>query len=431
MITRIEQYNRNTYSIGLQYGSENNKRVDKLNAFLLVLSPILQHYKGIYKNAGFTVIFLVAVISIMHLFTRIKSGRFDVKCLKAIVPLLIFQVYKMVDHSISVNKLLYGIFMLIVFIAIACGSINIKYIVKYATIIGSLAAICLIIQYIFFYFFKQHIIMVPFSMLLPESDVWIMGVQTGLYGLRGIRSGFYRPSAFFLEPSHLFIYCFPMLCINLFQPAINNWRKRKAILLSLAMILSTSGMGIMVTITLWIIYFALYGHSLAVTKKSKLYNLFNVNNILFVMFIIITILVAYFLIPIFRNSVLRIFGLVNGERSSAIDGRTRLAKNLVYELTGKDLFFGVTDNVDEINFNLPGFYATLYKNGIIGVILSYFFYIRGFIKLKDSFFWLNIIIVMISFFTAHTHGTFYMLYYVVLLINGYHHSYQQLNIQNV
>lgn len=422
MILRIKKYNNQTFVDGLQYGYKNNQWIDRLNAFLLALSPILQHYKGIYRNAGFTVLFFVVVISFFRLFMHGMERRIDSNCIRAIVPMFLFQIYKIFDHSVTVSKTLYGLFMLLFFFEIASGAINTKYFVRCATTIGSLAAVCLILQYITFYIFGKHTIMIPVSALLPECDAWLLGVKTGLYGLRGVRSGFYRPSAFFLEPSHLFLYCFPMLCVNLFLPNMNSWRKRKAILLSAAMLLSTSGMGVTITVFLWIVYIMLYNSSSAASNRAKVWNLFKGRNVLLLIVFIVTIIVAYFRIPVFQNSADRILGAINGGNTSAIDGRTKLARDLIRGTSGKYLLFGITDNVDDINFNLSGFFATVYKYGIIGILLSYLFYVQGLFRLQSAFFWLSSIIVVISFFTAHTHGTFYMLYFVVLLINGYHRS---------
>ena len=35
---------------------------------------------------------------------------------------------------------------------------------------------------------------------------------------------------------------------------------------------------------------------------------------------------------------------------------------------------------------------------------------------------ISAIILVISFFTAHTHGTFYMVFYTIFLMNGYYES---------
>lgn len=420
MKIRLREFRDDIFDELVTYGSNNITLIDKICALLLALSPILQHYKGVYLNAGFSVLLLISPYVMMKLVVKLMGGRHDSKCFGAIIPLLFFQLYKMVDHGASGGKILYGFFMLMIFTAVAYGCINIKCFVKYAAVISVTAGILLILQYICFYLLHFHLQLVPSSLLLPESSAWISGVQTGLYGLRGVKNGFYRPSAFFLEPSHLFIYTFPTLCILLLSPNMNKKRIRMAILISIGMILSTSGMGVVIAIGVWIVYFALYRSNCGKENVANLKNLFSGKNVLMLVAIVAVLIFAYFRVEVFRSMISRIFSSGSAGGSTAIDGRTRLARMLVGGLSGTSLLFGLTEDVSDINFNLSGFYSTLYKYGLVGVALSYLFYASGIFKLKGAYFWMTLIIVVISFFTAHTHGTFYMLYYVIVIVNGYH-----------
>lgn len=404
----------------IMYGIENKAFLDKLCAMLLALSPILQHYKGIYINAGLFVLILLVPYLSLKLILIIQNKSEDIYCVVALIPLVLFQLYKMVDHTISMGKVIYAAFIIVVFVAIACGCVNIKYFIKCTTLISVAASICLIAQYGCFYLFGFHLQFVPTQFLLPESSAWILGVKTGLFGINGEPNGFYRPSAFFLEPSHLFLYSFPVLCLLLLSPDINKKRKQCAVLVSTGMILSTSGMAVATTIGIWIVYYAFYNSKNNQTNIARLKNMFSAKNLLILFLILIVLIIAFFEIEIFQNTVLRIFSTGDTGSSTAIEGRTRLARMLVNGMSGKTLLVGVTENVNEINFNLSGFYATLYKYGVIGIVLSYLFYVLGVLRLKGSGFWISLIIVIISFFTAHTHGTFYMLYYVIVIMNGYH-----------
>lgn len=404
----------------ITYGLNNTTLLDRICAFFLALSPILQHYKGLYVNAGLSVLVLVSPYLILKLFIKLHRTYYDMRCVSAIIPLLLFQLYKMIDHTISINKTFYALFIIVVFAAIACGCINTKYFVKYTTLVSLMAGWLLIIQYILYYLLRFHLQLVPISLLLPESSQWILGVQTGLYGITGKSNGFYRPSAFFLEPSHLFLYSFPVLCLLLLSPNINKRRKRIAILVSAGMLLSTSGMGAAIAIGIWIVFFAFYNSRNSQENIAKLKNLFSGKNIMILLGILILLVVAFFRIEIFRNMVLRIFSSGSTGSSTAIEGRTRLARMLVEGMSGEALLIGVTENVSDITFNLSGFYATFYKYGIIGLVLSYLFYVQGIFKLKGAGFWVNVIVVAISFFTAHTHGTFYMMYYVIVTMNAYY-----------
>lgn len=104
--------------------------------------------------------------------------------------------------------------------------------------------------------------------------------------------------------------------------------------------------------------------------------------------------------------------------SNAIEGRTAQGLNLIRNLTGIKLLVGVTSTTEGILFNMAGFTATLYKFGIIGVFLSYMFYVKNAIYQKAAYKWIAIVIVVVSFFSAHTHGIFYMLYYTIILMMG-------------
>lgn len=404
------------------FGLENDMILDKFCAFLLAVAPILQHYKGIYQNAGFTLLIILFPYIMLKLFLKIRDSKIEIKCMTAIMPLILFQLFRMVDHNVSITKLAYAIFFVLLFFSIAHGCINIYFFIKSAIVISCIAGGLLIIQYILFYLFEFHLQLVPTSFLLPESSAWIAGAQTGLIGVTGTPNGFYRPSAFFLEPSHLFIYCFPMLCLTLLSPNMTKGKFNASLIITAGIILSTSGMGIAVAIGIWGVYFALYDSMQNKNNIASVYNIFTKRNICLLIGLVVLLIILYFQVDFIKNTIDRIFISEDSGRSSAIGGRTQRANMLLERLSGSDWIFGLTEDVSDINFNLPGFHATLYKYGIIGIILSYGYYVIGLLKLKGQFFWISFIIILISFFTAHTHGTFYMLYYVIILMDGYYHA---------
>ena len=249
------------------------------------------------------------------------------------------------------------------------------------------------------------------SLLVSQNVIWVKNaVNLGAIGRT------YRPAGFFLEPSHFFLYSFPIIAVLLLSANNNKPRFRTALFLSLGLVLSTSGMGIAVALGLWVLYYALYRN--AKNNNVMISKLLNVLTVLVLLIFGILFLLAYQFIPFFQNSVDRIF--VEDETTNAIDGRVRLAQNYVKSISGKAVWFGTPGVTQELNFNLSGFFATYIRWGIIGLILSYWFYVRGLFKLKGAYFWISLIIVFISYFTAHTHGTFYMIYFGVFLLNGYY-----------
>ena len=85
-----------------------------------------------------------------------------------------------------------------------------------------------------------------------------------------------------------------------------------------------------------------------------------------------------------------------------------------------NMLFGTAGVNADLDFSTSGFYATYIRWGIFGLIFSYWFYIQGLFKLKGAYFWFSALMLLLSFFTAHTHGTFYMVYFVTVLMNGYY-----------
>ncbi|MCR5659283.1 MAG: hypothetical protein K6G25_08160 [Bacteroidales bacterium] len=405
------------------YGSENTSFGDKVCALVLALAPLLQHYKGVVQNAGFTVLLLITPILFLRTYFKLKIGVVDKKSFYAIIPLIIFYFYTIIIRDFNVMRLGYVLLLSWIFICVSNGSINISYFFKYAIRIAVLATIAIIIQFISHNLLGRTIDFRPLSLLTTQENIW---VRTSVnYGEAGFM---YRPSGFFLEPSHFFLYSFPIITVLLLS--VNRDRKdfRTALFLSLGLLLTTSGMGIAVLVGLWTLYFLVY-------KKVDDYSfnilkVINVRNVVIIVLLLIVFYLAYRTIPFIQNAVDRIFS--DDDATNAIDGRVRLVTDYVSGISGRAVWFGrPIGELDDLDFNIPGFFATYIKWGIVGLIFSYWFYGQGLFKLKGPYFWLSLIIVVISYFTAHTHGTFYMLYFVVFLMNGYFESSWNYEIQDI
>lgn len=395
----------------VSFGEHNNLFIDKLCAFCLAISPILQHYMGPFEDAGHSILILFFPYVLLRLLYKMRS--FRIADLGVVAMLIIFYLYRVVDHGPTFFKLAQRMLIIIYFMAIALGCINVKRVLKTAYYVSIAASVCIIIQYFCFYAFGFHLQLVPASLLLPRAGQWILGAQTGLAGITGRLGTFYRPSAFFLEPSHIFLYIFPHLFIMLLSQNMNRWRIRRAMLITLALVLSTSGMGISVAAGAWALYFGL---SSGKQNIIKIWNIFKPKNVMALMVLLLLLVSMYFTIPTIGKSVDRILG--NTGRVDAISGRTTQSIAIIKSLAGSKLLFGVVESTSDFEAHMPGFMGTLYRYGLIGIILSYAFYVRCFFKLKAEYFWISFVIISVSFFSAHTHGTFYMLYYVIILLEG-------------
>ena len=396
------------------YGSENISFGDKFCALLFALAPLLQHYKGIVENAGFTVLILITPMLFLRTYYKLKVGLVNKKCFYAIIPLIIFFFYTILIRDFNGMRLGYVLLLSWIFFCVSNGSINISYFFKCATRIAILATIAIIIQFISHNLLGRTIDFRPLSLLSTQENIW---VRTSVnYGAAGY---LYRPSGFFLEPSHFFLYSFPIITVLLLSVNRDKRSFQTALFVSLGLLLTTSGMGIAALIGLWTLYFLIYKKVTDYTLSSLIKQL-SVRSIVIVILLGIVLYLAYRFVPFIQNAIDRVF--VEDETSNAIDGRTRLVKNYVSGITGRAVWFGTPNAMADLDFNIPGFFATYIKYGIFGLLFSYWFYLQGVFKLKGPYFWLSIIIVVISYFTAHTHGTFYMLYFVFFLMNGYYES---------
>lgn len=398
--------------------------IDKLIAVLLAMSPILQHYKGIFGNAGVTVL----IICFPFLVGKILMiGKLYAESIFFVMPLILFDIYKSIDHGFSVSSLARSVLTMVVYIAISNDYVNRKYFLKVCLFISEMASVLIICQYICFYILGFHLKLVPVNLLLHESSQWIGCVTTGLVSITGSSNGYYRPSAFFLEPSHFFLFVFPQLLLTLLSEGYSKKKMHKALLLTIGLLFSTSGMAIAIVVAAWAFYLLFYSkHS----DKFIIQKLLSVKSIILLIVGVFALVVLYIKVPFVQSTVNRI---VIGDKygNTAISGRTLQANQLLDQMHGGQLLFGVTKDISNIEFNLSGYAATMYRYGLIGVILSYVVYVRGVIQLKRHFRIISMVILVISFFTAHTHGTYHLIYYVLIIIEGFNVQKKGFSINKV
>lgn len=388
--------------------------VSKICAAFLVFCPILQHYKAPVFNAGVFVLIIVSFWLMALTAGNIKNIK--VKDIMPMVPMMIYLVFRVVNHGTSVTEFgqsgVIGIFML----SMILGCIDLKNYVRFASYIAIFASACLVMQYICFYIFGFHLQMVPTELLIDSADQWILGAKTGLYGITGVLRDTYRPSAFFLEPSHAYLYMFPHLVFFLFSEKDKKHSLYPAIFISLGLVLSTSGMGIVAAAAIWILYFIL---------RDKESGSFSVKNIfrpevlkIFAAFIALFI-VLMIVVPFFREAVTRIFIPKEVGGSSAIEGRIKKALQLLDGMTLKDYINGVRDNTSGITFNIPGFADVLYRHGIIGMVLSYSVYVFAVFKSSLPCSIVSLGVLATSLASVHTHATVGIINFSMLIMSGY------------
>ena len=392
------------------------KILDRVAASMLALCPVLQHYRGLIFNAALTVMVIVAAYLVCRIAGKLKS--FRLADLKPVWALIVYMIYRVVDHGTSVTELGQSGVLIIYFMAAAMDCIDLRWMCRTAMVVSGIAALLLVVQYFCYYLLGFHLQLVPTELLLPSADQWVLCAQTGLASINGeIRpNGFYRPSAFFLEPSHVYIYIFPHLMIKLFGKSQSRSRLCQAVILSLGLVLCTSGMGIAAVCLTWGLFLAFYNEQ---TQTFSLRNILRRRTKIILACAAVAFIIAVIVFPPIRTAVVRIFTNDPGKRT-AIGGRVARALEGLRDMSPRQWIFGESDTLQGITYNMPGLIGALQRYGLIGMVLSAEFYTKSIWKLKMPF-WLPAAVILItSFFSAHTHSTVGMMYYVLILMRGYH-----------
>jgi len=391
------------------------RNLDRVAASLLAFCPVLQHYQAPLYNAALTVMVLLVPYLLWRMTFRVKD--FQLKELMPVWALVGYMVFRVVDHGTSVTELGQSAVLTVLFVAAALGCIDIKWMCRTGLVVSCVASGILIVQTVVFYLTGFHIQVVPVSALIDTADQWILSARTGLAGVTGVirTNGFYRPSAFFLEPSHAYIYMFPHLLVVMFGKKHNMKELGLAALMTVGLGLTTSGMGIAVACCAWALYFALFNEQ---EQTFSLRNLARRRTKTVLILAVVGFAGAMIVLPPLRRAVVRIF-TSSATGSSAIGGRVRSAITAISSLSPKQWIIGVSDTTHGMSSNMPGAVAALYRHGLIGMFLSMEFYTKSMWKLKMPFWVAALVIFGTSCFSAHTHSTVGMMYFVLILMRGY------------
>lgn len=395
---------------------------DSLFVYLLAVCPILQNYQGLLVDARATVFVVFFPYVIARFWINNRANWL------IILPLIAFSFYKIIDGGTGIVEIGREGLMCLYLLAAASGVIDTKKFFRCVISVSAIASVLIIIQYLCYYLCGFHLQLVPTSLFLDSSEQWIGMAKTGVISITGSILSFYRPSSFFLEPAHMALYCTPAVLLLLLTPGMNKVRAALAVLISIGVVASTSGMGIMLCLGLWFLFFAFYFCSdreatpISIGKlKIKGFTIkgFTIRpiNILFIVSLLILVVLLYLFVDVFRSSINRILFRVDGY--NAISGRTRSGAHAVSKLKGWDLILGKQNPGSEADWYMSAFYGTIYDYGLVGLVLSYLFYLYSVVKLKRQYFWMALMILGLSYFSVHTHGSSYLLFYCTMLLAGH------------
>lgn len=427
--------------------SENNTRLQKNDivtvldgvvALLLVLCPFLQHYQGILADSRATVLLMVAPYLVIRLWQTNRVMWVPV------VPLVLFSLCKIVDGGTGVSELGREVLVCLVFLAAISGIVDFKAFVRAWIAVAAVGCVLILVQYVCYYVLDFHLQLIPTQLFREGSDQWMGLAETGKISILGNPTKTYRPSSIFMEPSHMALYCVPAQLMLLFSPGLNWRRFALAVLMTVGVVASTSGLGIVLAMGLWFVYLALFcGEKLGdkpilfikgftirerqfkgVKIKDKRYGACTVPgwtvrpiNIVLVGSLLLAAVLMYAFVEVFRDSINRI--LFSQDGYNAVSGRTSSGILAISKLQGSEWLIGKAVEGSEANGYMSGLFESIYKYGLLGAAVSYAFYVISAFKLKRQYCWFALLMLGLSCFTNHTHGSAFMMIFCVYLLGGY------------
>jgi len=323
----------------------NQTKRGRYYAIFLAIVPVLMMYKVPLLDIGIST-FLIAVTmfyAILVIFLHIRQLKLGI-----ILPYILYCIYVIVRSDGDLVNILLCTAIVVHILAFSCGSVNIPRLMKALETISVIASVCVIFQICIHYLFGKHIPMIALDLCIDEFKRNNVGII-----LTGISDNMYRPSAFFLEPSHFAQY---VIVSQISFLAKEKPEYKKAALVSAGIIATTSGMGIILTIFVWL-WFAV----LRSRKKGKSTSFLIAVMILFILLSILS------QVSFFQSATGRITG-DNG--FSAIQGRLLYWDIYIPTMQGSSLIWGMGYNALP-NVYFTGIMEILYCYGVVGVTLFY------------------------------------------------------------
>jgi len=338
-----------------------------------------------------TVLTAVAMIySIMILMRRKIQVPFAI-----LLPFIAYIVYIMTKSNITFAVLCFA--LLINILAMSTKIVNERLLRQIVETISVIAAICVMAQQVIHIATGVHIPLFIGNLFIGElKEQYSVALTTAVI------DGLYRPSAFFLEPSHFAQYCIIGLGSCLFSEHSNI---KKAVLISLGVFATTSGMGFVVTIAMWGWWY--------ITRKK-----ISIGKI--IMLAVISLVALFILNHIsFTQSIIsRITADPDSGDYNAIYGRLWWWDTYFGDFSFSAFMsgFGLDNQPEDAYFT--GFMKQLFCYGIIGTSLLLFFLLQLLIK-SNNLGKACIAIYILLFFFADLTGYVSLLFYIGTFITFY------------
>lgn len=214
--------------------------------------------------------------------------------------------------------------------------------------ISIIASIVVMVQYVLYY-------TVGLSSPVVFVHAWLIEYMQNKIDSTTM-AGLFRPSAFFAEPAHFAEYTIIGLVSVLFLSTESKLNTTKAVVITLGIFMTTSGIGIALSLVSWVLWI--------------LKNFQKRRTLIFRILASLTVgSLAYFVLMqfnFFSKAIQRVFGEVDGY--NAISGRLFWWETYFSGLSMHDWIWGLGYSALPANY-FTGFMETVYATGIIGFIL--------------------------------------------------------------
>lgn len=330
----------------------------KIFTILIVILPIISVYKSPIPGVDMGTFLVILLIFFIVLYS--KNKLFTPKWLVIMLIYIITStLISLLVQSTTLNLsvvLRCGKFVFLIVTILILGYntlFDFKLGIKCLKIVSISAAI---------YIFIQTIVYRGFGILLPNGflnyvtyDAYVSLDYTNM------AIHFYRPSAFFLEPAHCVQYLSLYLCYSIFgykrKGILNEWKS--AICISVGIILSGSGQGLLILGICWGVWLISIGKNISKKNFMKLLSV-----LIILMFVICKLLNT----QLMKNIFIRLFtDNVNAGGNAIIARLTGYSHFSELSQLFKLIGVGYGNTIDGVYFS--SFSYILYCCGILGLII--------------------------------------------------------------
>lgn len=294
-------------------------QLTKIVTAIILLLTVFRNYRSPIAVNQLSVLLVLIIIMIQFLILLSKKARHNLNG-RALSNFVILTIWTIVSYFISyfaenytldyINLLVLILFTLVIIFSIQ-GAFDYKFGINFYVNCAVAFSLYLILQAVLAYGLNIFLTSkLPLLSLLNEKAFVIPANYYSTYG-------WIKLASIFAEPAQFCQYVIPALCFSLF--GFDKYYQKRiniAVVLSVAIVLSTSANGILIAFAIWCLYFYY--------KNKK--NLFK---LLFVVFGIFIITAIAYQIPLIQKSLINLF---IPENTTASKADYRIYRGFLYYL---------------------------------------------------------------------------------------------------